>query len=307
MTRALVAVDLDQTVVYSERAAGLAGPSITVEQLDGRRLSSMTTGAHRAYAVLTARHRLVPVTTRTREQLGRITLPAPAEHAVCANGGILLHHGEPDLGWARWVAEICGESAPLPEVETRLRAVEDQDWVRLVRTAEELFVYLVADAREGIPDDWLTDLRDELGGQGWGVSVQGRKVYAVPHALSKAAAVARLQEQLGDDVLLAAGDSLLDQPLLELAARSGGAIRPAHGELHDLGWTGAHLTQVHVTQADGARAGEELLLWLTARADAGLAASTPSVRDLPQKRDMRDVQRPSQEDRRGGGISQRCR
>lgn len=270
----LIAVDLDQTVIYSDRAAGLAGPSISVEHLDGRRLSSMTTGAHRAYALLAARHRLVPVTTRTRAQLDRITLPARAGHAVCANGGILLRHGEPDDDWARWVADVCLASAPLPEVETRLRAVEDQDWVRLVRVAEGLFVYLVAQARDVVPADWLADLRAELAGKGWGVSVQGRKVYAVPQGLSKAAAVERLQGQLGDDVLLAGGDSLLDQPLLRLAARSGGAIRPAHGELDDLGWTGDEVTRVHVTETDGARAGEELLAWLTVRADAAADGSS---------------------------------
>ncbi len=276
MTRVLIAVDLDQTVIYSERSAGLAGPSTTVEHLDGRRLSSMTTGAHRAYAALAARHRLVPVTTRTREQLRRITLPAPAEHAVCANGGVLLHHGEPDEDWARWVAGVCAVSAPHLQVEARLREVEGQDWVRLVRVAEGLFVYLVAHSRDAIPNPWLDDLRAELETQGWGVSVQGRKVYAVPHGLSKATAVARLQEQLHDEVLLAAGDSLLDQPLLTLAAGSGGAVRPAHGELHDLAWAGSDGAPVHVTQTDGARAGEELLLWLRTRADGATRTGWPA-------------------------------
>ena len=89
--------------------------------------------------------------------------------------------------------------------------------------------------------------------------MQGRKVYAVPAGLSKAAAAARLRRPARRrPVLLAAGDSLLDRPLLELAVASGGAaVRPAHGELHELGFAGAH-----VTAASGARAGEELLGWL---------------------------------------------
>ena len=260
----LVALDLDQTVVFSRRSAGEAGPSVVVEELDGAPLSSMTTGAVEAYAALAARHTVVPVTTRTVAQYSRIRLPVPARSAVCANGGVLVRDGRPDAGWARWVAGVVAASAPLADVEARLRAVEDQPWVRLVRTAEDLFAYLVAHARDQVPSGWLAALTAELAPLGWGVSVQGRKVYAVPAGLSKASAVERLAAELGTDVVLAAGDSLLDRPLLELAVATGGAaVRPAHGELHDLGWTGAA-----VTRASGARAGEELLLWLADRADA---------------------------------------
>ena len=265
--RALVALDLDQTVVFSERSAGEAGPSVVVEHLDGAPLSSMTVGGAAAYAGLAARHEVVPVTTRTVAQYGRITLPAPPSYAVCANGGVLLVDGARDEAWAAWTARACAASAPLAVVEARLRAVQDQPWVRLVRTAEDLFAYLVASSRPDVPPDWLGELVDALALLGWAVSVQGRKVYAVPAGLSKAAAVARLREQLGGPVLLAAGDSLLDRGLLELAVSTGGAaVRPAHGELHELGWDGAH-----VTAATGARAGEELLGWLAARADALVA------------------------------------
>ncbi len=265
---ALIAVDLDQTVVFSRRSAGDAGPSVVIEVLDGEPLSSMTVGAVAAYADLAARHAVVPVTTRTVAQYSRITLPASAPYAVCANGGVLLTDGVPDPSWADWVQTVCAASAPLAGVVARLRAVERAPWVRLVRTAEDLFGYLVAHSRDEIPADWLAALVADLGPLGWGVSVQGRKVYAVPAGLSKAAAVQRLAATLGGSVLLAAGDSLLDRPLLELALASGGAaVRPAHGELHELGWPDAH-----VTTATGARAGEELLRWLGERADTLTAA-----------------------------------
>ena len=262
--RVLVALDLDQTVVFSRRSAGEAGPSVVVEQRDGEQLSSMTVGAIMAYGELAGRHTVVPVTTRTVAQYTRIHLPAAARYAVCANGGVLLVDGERDLSWADAVAQRCRVAAPLADVEARLRAVEGEPWVRLVRIAEGLFAYLVAHNRADVPQSWLAALAADLAPLGWAVSMQGRKVYAVPQALSKAAAVRHLLDLLGADLLLAAGDSLLDQPMLELAAATGGAaVRPAHGELHDLGWMGAH-----VTAASGARAGEELLRWLSAQADA---------------------------------------
>ena len=261
---ALVAVDLDQTVVYSRRSAGDAGPSVVVEHLDGEPLSSMTVGAVAAYRALAQQHTVVPVTTRTVAQFRRISLPVVPRHAVCANGGVLLTDGTPDPDWAAWVGGVVAASAPLGEVEALLRAVQAAPWVRLVRTAEDLFVYLVAHSREQVPAGWLADLTAALADVGWAVSVQGRKVYAVPAGLSKAAAAQRLTALLGATVVLAAGDSLLDRPLLQLALDSGGAaVRPAHGELHELGWQGPH-----VTAASGARAGEELLRWLGQRADA---------------------------------------
>jgi hypothetical protein len=255
---ALVAVDLDQTVVFSKRSAGAAGPSVVVEHLDGEALSSMTVGAVDAYRDLAATVTLVPVTTRTVAQFNRIALPSPPAYAVCANGGVLLGPDGRDAAWDAWVRTVCAASAPLPDAMAMLAV--DAPWVKLVRAAEGLFGYLVAHARDQIPEPWLQDLESRLTAVGWAVSVQGRKVYAVPRGLSKASAVTRLAAQLGATSVLAAGDSLLDRPLLELAAGSGGAIRPAHGELHDLGWDGAH-----VTVESGARAGEELLRWLLER------------------------------------------
>jgi hypothetical protein len=261
----LVAVDLDQTVVFSERAAGAAGPSVVVEHLDGAALSSMTVGAVAAYRALAGRTRLVPVTTRTVAQYARITLPAPAPHAVCANGGVLLVDGVPDPAWARWTAGLLAGVAPVAAVRARLDRWAGQDWVRLVRTAEDLFVYLVAQSREAFPPGWLAALADDLEPLGWQVSVQGRKAYAVPAGLTKAAAVERLRDRLDAGPVLAAGDSLLDAPLLELGLAEAGAVRPAHGELHELGWSPPGL---HVTAASGARAGEEVLGWLAGRVAA---------------------------------------
>ncbi|MCW2778649.1 MAG: hypothetical protein JWN17_2374 [Frankiales bacterium] len=258
----LVALDLDQTVVYSERSAGDAGPSVVVEHLDGAPLSSMTVGAHAAYAALAARARVVPVTTRTVAQYSRIVLPVPAPHAVCANGGVLLVDGVRDPDWDEHVREVLAQVAPVEQVRALLDTWAGQDWVRLVRTAEDLFVYLVAQSREAFPADWLEGLAASLGPQGWTVSVQGRKAYAVPAGLTKGEAVRRLAALLGESRVVAAGDSLLDAPLLELGLTSGGAVRPAHGELHELAWAPPGL---QVTTASGARAGEELLHWIGGR------------------------------------------
>jgi hypothetical protein len=261
---ALVAVDLDRTLIYSATAAGdpaTLPPLRVVEYYDGAPLSRVTGTAWELLARLMGRARVVPVTTRTEAQYRRVQLPAIPAHALCANGGALLVDGVRDPGWDDWARAVATRAAPLPDVLRLLEAVAGQPWVRTVRSAEDLFVYLVARARTAIPPAWLADLTSAAADAGWTVSLQGRKVYAVPAGLTKAGALVRLRGVLtaqGDDPvrLLCAGDSLLDAPMLVAADA---AIRPAHGELHEQGWSA---DGVAVTAASGVLAGEEILRWL---------------------------------------------
>ncbi|CAM5535482.1 HAD family hydrolase OS=Streptomyces glaucescens OX=1907 GN=SGLAU_10850 PE=4 SV=1 [Streptomyces glaucescens] len=89
--------------------------------------------------------------------------------------------------------------------------------------------------------------------RGWTVSLQGRKLYAVPKPLTKSAAVYEVARRTGAELTLAAGDSLLDADLL-LAADPGGA--PGHGELADSDWTAPTITAL---PERGVLAGERIL------------------------------------------------
>jgi hypothetical protein len=135
-----------------------------------------------------------------------------------------------------------------------------------LRTASDLFAYAVVD-RAALPTGWAADLGAWCTPRGWAVSVQGRKVYAVPRPLTKSAAAAEVVARAGGGPLLAAGDSLLDADLLAVADA---AIRPAHGELADTGFTCERLA---VTRSTGVLAGAELLVWLRDRAAAALPVS----------------------------------
>ncbi|MGW1888906.1 HAD family hydrolase [Streptomyces sp. NPDC002004] len=258
--RTLVASDLDRTLIYSAAALDLTMPDaeaprlLCVEVHEHKPLSYLTETAAGLLQELARAAVFVPTTTRTRKQYGRIRLPGPAApYAICANGGHLLVDGVSDPDWQAHVArELADGSAPLDEVRAHLREAADPAWLRKERVAEDLFAYLVVE-RALLPEGWVKELSEWAEPRGWTVSLQGRKVYAVPKPLTKSAAMREVARRTGADLTLAAGDSLLDADLLLAADR---AWRPGHGELADTGWTAPHVTAL---PDRGVQAGEQIL------------------------------------------------
>ena len=256
----VVACDLDRTLIYSAAALRLEGddqdaPELLVAEVyGGVPISFLTRASEALLARVDETAHFVPVTTRTVAQYRRVRLPGVRPtHAVTTNGGTLLVDGVADEAWRRAVdrrvAEAC---APLGQVEALLTDQHWAAWTHTVKAAEQLFVYAVVDRAE-MPEQAVVDLAARCDELGWTVSLQGRKVYCVPRPVTKSAALEEVRLRTGADTVFAAGDSLLDQGMLEAAT---GAFRPAHGELHDVAFTAANLT---VTDADGVMAGEELL------------------------------------------------
>jgi len=263
-------LDLDRTLIYSANALDLQVPDaqaprlLCVELYQGMPLSFMTEESAGELEKLAAVATIVPTTTRTPEQLGRVHLPGPTpRYAIASNGAHLLVDGVPDPAWTATVRERLTGCAPLAEVAARFEATSGP-FVLKLRIAGAEFAYAVVD-RERLPESWVADLAAWCAPRGWRVSLQGRKVYAVPEPLTKSAAAREVLRRCGGGTLLAAGDSLLDADLLDAADA---AIRPAHGELADTGWIRPH---VAVTAARGGWAGAEILAWLRERSAATVA------------------------------------
>lgn len=256
----LVASDLDRTLIYSSAALALTMPDaraprlLCVEVHEARPLSYMTETAAQLLTDLGDTAVFVPTTTRTRKQYQRINLPGPPpKYAICANGGQLLVDGVTDTDWHAGVqARLADECAPLAEVRAHLARTADPAWLRKDRVAEDLFAYLVVE-RELLPEEWVKELAVWAQARGWTVSLQGRKIYAVPKPLTKSAAVREVARRTGAGLTLAAGDSLLDADLL-LAADRG--WRPGHGELTDTGWIAPRISAL---PERGVLAGERIL------------------------------------------------
>ena len=265
----LVACDLDRTLIYSKSALWLEGadkdaPAMVVAEVyDGAPLSFMTFAAQQLLGAVKEASTFVPATTRTQAQYERVQLPGPVpEYAITSNGGVLLHHGVPDAQWNAKLSALMAEScAPLETIEAHLSKPEFSAWILRLRRAEDLFAYAIID-RDLMPDSFVAELEELCAEAGWSVSVQGRKLYCVPAPINKADALAEVARRTGAASVIAAGDSLLDQGMLELAHV---AFRPIHGELHDAGFAASHL---RLTSVRGILAGEEMLREILAEVTA---------------------------------------
>jgi len=267
-SQVLVATDLDRTLIYSRVAAGAVSPEdlVPVEHLDGRAISFMTRSGLALLSQLAADHVVVPVTTRTPEQLERVRLPgSPARYAIAANGGVLLVNGVPDPDWAARVGVAIGEAASLSEAYASLTRACDPQWAKQPRIAAELFCYGVVE-RASMPAAVLVRLEEWASSAGWVVSLQGRKLYLVPRPLTKSAAVREVARRIGATTTLAAGDSLLDIDMLAAADRG---VRPGHGEIAESGWAAPW---VDVVPTGGVQAGVDILEWAACRAAEAVGA-----------------------------------
>ena len=268
---ALIATDLDRTMIYS-KAALKAAPSTAdlrcVELAKHKPVSYMTVAAADLLAEVAAQTPLIPTTTRTIAQFKRIHLPGePWRYAITSNGGNILVDGTPDPEWLGAVVEATrAAGATLEEVATELQSRISEDWVDKFRIADDLFCYLVVRV-DRMPPDFLADWGTWCADYGWAASQQGRKIYSMPSTVCKSRAVAEVRKRLIEEgrldasaTVLAAGDGALDAEML-MAADAG--IRPRHGELEALNWQHPTLT---LTERSGVDAGEEIVRWFADRA-----------------------------------------
>ena len=258
--RPLFACDLDRTLIYTVRSAAL-GSDRDEAETDGLRCVERVHGEPYSYVAeevpdLLRRLRelceFVPVTTRSRGQYRRVELfrgRHQPEWAVCANGGHLLYRGRPDGDWHRTMIDrVSATGVDHGEVARRLARLGG--WVTSARVADSVFAYALVDV--GAADEGaIADLAAWLDEQGWVLSRQGRKLYAAPAGLDKGTAVEEVRRRIGATRVGAAGDSILDQLMLDRADFS---VRPPHGELALI----AHPADV-IVAVPGIAAGAEVL------------------------------------------------
>ena len=268
----LVVSDLDRTLIYSATALQLpcadeeAPTLVCVEVLDGRPHSFLTLAATRRLTEIAGSSTFVPTTTRTMAQYGRVRFPGVApSYAITSNGGNILIDGRPDEQWHRSTASAIADcEVNLLEVRAELKRRTHGDWAVKRRVGDDLFCYVVVEPTT-MPDDFIASWTTWCSDRGWRVSVQGRKIYAIPNPLTKERAMLAVARRVGVDRIVAAGDGALDAGFL---AAADAGIRPPHGELAALGW---QHPGVHVSGRPGVLAADDITSWFAGQ--VGLADS----------------------------------
>lgn len=200
--------DLDGTLIFSAKRKQVG--DIVIERKNGEEISCVTARQAELFPCL---RNVIPVTTRSIEQYRRIEFARfgfASKYSLCDNGGTLLVDGEIDKEWARWSAEIFAECE---DELSHFRELLENDPCRSfeVRLVDGLFLF----TKSKEPPETLKYLRN---GELCEFFFTGEKVYIVPKKLSKGAAVKRLAERLELAEFVAAGDSLMDLPMLNAAS-----------------------------------------------------------------------------------------
>ncbi len=208
--------DLDNTLIYSYKR-DIGPQKRLVEVKEGKELSFMTEYSCRLLCQIADRCCFVPATTRSLEQYGRIrffigTAGSPSaepEYALVSNGGNLLRGGVPDRQWYEDSLRLCAPAEESLKEAERLLAADPR--VNFdVRRVDGLFVF----TKSGDPQGTMAGLRAGLDGGNMRILNNGSKIYVLPGALDKGTALLRLRKLLGAELVLAAGDSEFDVPLL---------------------------------------------------------------------------------------------
>lgn len=207
--------DLDNTLIYSHRHE-IGADKVGVESYQGEEISFMTQASVAMLKKLRKQVLFVPTTTRTPEQYGRVRLgKTPPEYALVCNGGMLLRHGVPDELWyqqTRLLIAPC--SSALVQAEGLLWA--DVDRCFEPRFLHQLFLF----SKSSHPVETVKRLCAEVDTNQLAVFSQGSKIYVLPRSLTKAYAVRRLNQLLGNVVSFAAGDSPMDAGMLAEADKA---------------------------------------------------------------------------------------
>lgn len=201
MKKILFACDLDNTLIHS----GYRDGDVCIERIAGKENSFINEKALKKLEGMGDRFLIVPITTRSIRQYKRIDkLGAVGESiAIVANGAVKLTGCLEDGTWARSVA------SELERFNSELVRLERSGF----RRVDDAFVYrCYSSNRDALSDAEFWEKYTFLQ-----VFVSGRKIYLFPEFLSKGNALKKLKDTLGVELVIAAGDSIIDVSMLEVA------------------------------------------------------------------------------------------
>ncbi len=203
--------DLDNTLLYSYKHK--SDGDVCVEILNGCEQSFVSQRGCDLLDEVLCSVDLIPVTTRSVAQYERIVWPygSAPRTAVAANGAILLRDGERDLKWLKRSESMA--AAAYDDMTMLLKILECDNRVKKCRIVDGMYLFAYCYDEEGAKRCVY-----EYGAlKGLNAADSGRKVYFFPEGIDKGSAAAELKRIFKPELVICAGDSRIDIPMLDLA------------------------------------------------------------------------------------------
>jgi hydroxymethylpyrimidine pyrophosphatase-like HAD family hydrolase len=264
----IFASDLDSTLIFSSRHCKLINKEkLFPVDFYNNNCSFITKSMKDTLEHINESMLFIPVTTRSPNEYKRIKYfydVIKPKYAVVANGGIILKNGIELTAWSDIISTRIKEVVSVNSMIKLCSFFLESDLVKSFKTCEDLFIYSIVDEdklasmllNKEMDLDYFDVLRSFCSKHNYSVSKQGRKVYIVPNCINKYDPINYIMQMENINIFLAAGDSLLDYPMIK---HSNCGIVPAHGELL-LNLPLKKLADtIHITKESGIFAGEEIL------------------------------------------------
>lgn len=208
----LFACDLDNTLIHSYRHA--QAEDICIECHAGKNLSYMAPTTYAMLLQLRTLLTFLPVTTRSLHQYERIQLfqKDVPPYALVSNGGLLLVNGEIDPSWKKESNRMAAHA--LSAMEEGFRLLK-RDRYRLfsARWVDDIFIF----SKSKEPEKTMQALAEHLDPNIIDINRNGNKIYLIPRQLNKGSALERFLVRYPYSFVEAAGDSLFDVPMMQIA------------------------------------------------------------------------------------------
>lgn len=211
MQSVILACDLDNTLLYSYKHK--ANDDVCVEWNQDKPQGFMLPTAYELIRTISDSALIVPVTTRSIEQYRRIQWPdgCTPTYALTTNGGILLKKSEID---DKWLRDAQQSVAPYrDEINRMYNQLCELDLFIRCRIVDDSYLFVYCKHSTDI-DECADRFQQDTT---LFVRASGRKLYFFPPSINKGTAVRKIKRSLSPDILICAGDSRIDVPMLQEA------------------------------------------------------------------------------------------
>lgn len=207
--------DLDNTLIYSYKR-DIGGEKIVAEFLNGKEQSYMTKYTY-DYLASARWLNLVPVTARTRQQFERIVCLKEfnVKYAIVNNGGKLLIDGAEDKSWSDETWRIAENQ--LEDLEQAVGILKKLYPEQVFHRPDPYMCYAKVNALQISPQSLCGELSREMKGENVTVQFDRSKIYLFASRVNKGNAVKRFRRMAGVGTAVAAGDGIMDVPMLNEA------------------------------------------------------------------------------------------